>query len=488
MYDQIKQQAEQARKNKDYANAINSYKELCTNYRNDCTEWDGWGYAFCLKQVKEYKKALNICREVYKLNPNFEHNKNLYAWCIYYTEIGIEKINNEDNFFKAGEAIIKLVKQEDKSVKLEKNIPCLYSLSVFKILDYLNEKAIYNPKPILYWTEKLNPDFLENIPFQIIGNDGKQRELAPHKEKWYSLRSKALLENKQFGECIKLSEKAIMVFNKFHYDNDIWFKRNIAHSKAELGDYVTAIEELKLLLKRKNEWFIQKEIAELYIKQNDIDTAMNFAVDAALNFGDADKKMNLYTLLADLLATQNKIEEAKLHIELIYQIRNSNQWKIPSELLDRINKYQIDTNNLSDIKDITRKLKPIWEQLKFGTQELLKGIIKTIIAEGKAGFIETDNKKFYFFSAKDFKGRRDLMQQGQKVTFFLEDGFDKKKNQPTKIAVNIRNNTLNPLSELKVLNKIDLNKVVIDLAKKPLTRMEKKEKYREMERQKRAVN
>jgi hypothetical protein len=30
------------------------------------------------------------------------------------------------------------------------------------------------------------------------------------------------------------------------------------------------------------------------------------------------------------------------------------------------------------------------------------------------------------------------MQQGQKVTFFLEDSFDKKKNQPTKIAVNMK--------------------------------------------------
>lgn len=435
---QLKQQAQQLKQSKNFAEALPLFKQLWEEDRENCNEWDGWNYAHCLTKQKDYKTALKICREVYEIKQNFEQNNNLYAWCIYYTEIKIDKVTNEQLFFKAGEGIVKLSKQENKSLKQEKDYPCVYSLSLFKILDYLNEKAIYNPEPILYWTEKLNPDFLETTPFKFTDNEGKERELASKKEDWYFLRSKALYENRDFADCISLSEMALQSFTKFHYDNDIWLRRNIALSKAQLGDIDTAKEELKSLLKRKNEWFIQKEIAELYKKQNKIDDAIKYAVDAALNFGDPDKKMNLHKLLAELLKEQNKIQEAKPHIELVYKIRFSNQWKIDSELLDLVSFYNIDTNNIPDEKELLRKLKKIWENLKFGSQEVLKGIIKTIISEGRAGFVETENKKSYFFNTKDFKGKRDLIQQGQKVSFFLEDSFDKKKNQPTKNAVNVK--------------------------------------------------
>jgi tetratricopeptide (TPR) repeat protein len=435
---EIKSEALKHFKAKEFDKALPLYKELWESHRDTCNEWEGWRYATCLKHIKAYKEALEICRDVYRINSNFEPIKETYAWCIYYTEIAIDKINDEKILFKAGEGIIKLSKQKDKSIKKENDFPCVYTLSVFKILDYLNKKSIYNPKQILYWTEKLNPDFLETTPFKFTDAKGKEREIAPLKEQWFSLRSKALYESKMFEECISLSETALRSLEKFHYDNDIWFKRNIALSKAGLGNYEIAINELKELLKKKKEWFIQKEISEIYLQQNKVDEALIFAVDAALNFGDADKKLNLYKLLYKILITQGKTDEAKAHIELIYQIRNSRQWNIDSELMNLIQHYKIDTSNLPDERELLRKLQFIWERLKFGNQELLKGIIRTIISDGKAGFIETDSKKSYFFSAKAFKGKRELMQVGQRVSFFLEDSFDKKKNQPTKIAVNIK--------------------------------------------------
>ena len=269
MHTQLRQQAKQLKQAKNFEEALPLFKQLWEEHRENCNEWDGWNYAHCLSKQKDYKNALKICREVYEIKPNFEQNNNLYAWCIYYTEIKIEKVENEQLLLKAGEAIIKLSKQ--KPTEQQSDFPCVYSLSIFKILDYLNEKTIYNPKSIIYWTEKLNPDFLETIPFKFTDNESKERELASKKEDWYSLRSKALYENGDFADCISCSETALKSLTKFHYDNDIWFKRNIALSKAELGDIETAIEELKSLLKRKNEWFIQKEIAELYKRQNKID-------------------------------------------------------------------------------------------------------------------------------------------------------------------------------------------------------------------------
>lgn len=421
-----------------YDKALPLFQDLWEYHRDECNEWEGWRYAVCLKNSKRYNDALNVCRDVYKLNPKFENIKGTYAWCIYYSEIALEKISSETNLFKAGEGILKLSRQEDKSVKKENDFPCVYTLSLFKILDYLNEKAIYNPDAILYWTEKLNPDFLESVPFKFTDNNGKERELASQKELWFSLRSKALYETNKFEECISLSETALTSLSKFHYDNDTWFKRNIALSKEGLGNHELAIEELKALLIKKNEWFIQKEISEIYKRQNKINEALGFAIDAALNFGDADKKMNLYMLLIELLKATGKTDEAKAHLELIYQIRYSRQWRIDAKLLNLILQYNIDTTKLHDERELLEKLKAIWEGLKFGNQELLNGTIRTIISEGRAGFVDTDTRISYFFSAKAFKGRKEFMKQGQRVCFFLEDGFDRKKNQPTKIAVNIK--------------------------------------------------
>lgn len=421
---------------KNFNEALPLYKSIWaeSNIKN---EWDGLRLAVCFKHLKQYKQAIEICNEVQRLFPSFDKINTTFAWCIYYTEIGIEQITDKQRLFLAGERIVKLSKQEDLSSNSENKFPCVRSLSIFKILQYLNSNEHYIAKDILYWTEKLNPNLLEVKPFKFNKN-GKEREIAPQKEQWYSLRAKAFYEDKQFNECIEFANKALITFKNFHYDNNLWFKRDIALSKAALGDIDTALNILKEILTRKNEWFIQLEIAQIFNKRNNTDEALKYAILAVLNFGDSKMKIKLYQLLAELLTKKGKKDIAKFHIELIYHIRKSNKWKINDELNKLLKEYEINTNIDLNVNEILNKLKPHWEQLKVGNQESYKGIIRTMISEGRAGFIDTENKHSYYFSIKDFNGNNALAKQGQKVLFFLEDGYDKKKEQPTKIATNIR--------------------------------------------------
>ncbi|MCS7018600.1 MAG: tetratricopeptide repeat protein [Bernardetiaceae bacterium] len=426
----IKKQAEEFRRARKYAEALPLYKQLWEEHRENCNEWEGWAYAFCLKQQKEYKKSLDICREVYKLKPDFENIKSVYAWCIYYTEIAVEKVNDESKFLKAGEAILKLSKQDDPYSP--------YTQTVFKILEYLNNKAIYPTDKVLEWTEKLNFEILDDKPFSFTDNEGKIRELASKKEQYFMWRTKALLEKGLYDECIELSQKALDTLENFHYNNEIWFARRISLSYKGLGQPEKALEQLKSLLKRKNEWFIYKEIAEIYFEQGNHEQALKFAIDSALSPGDVDKKLNVYKLLSEILISNNQNEEAKKHIELIYQIRKANKWKIDNDLQNLINKFQIDTTKKVNSRDFERELKQLWEKLKYSNQTELTGTIKCILPNGKAGFIETENKKSYYFQLRNFKAKPELAKQGQKVTFFLEEGFDKKKNQKTENAVNVK--------------------------------------------------
>jgi tetratricopeptide (TPR) repeat protein len=410
-YNTVKQQADQLRKAKNYAKALPLYKQLWEEFRESCNEWDGWAYALCLKQQKNYKQALDVCREVYKARPDFDAIKGVYAWCIYYTEISVEKVEDETRFFRAGEGIVRLSKQDDPYSP--------YTWAIIKILEYLDDKAVYPTDKILEWTSKLNPELLETEPFRFTNNEGEARELASKKEQYFMWRTKALFEKGLFEDCIESSQKALSSFEKFHYNNDIWFARRISLSYKELGRLETALEQLKSLLRRKNEWFIQKEIAEIYFEQGDKGEALKYAIDSALNFGDVDKKLNVYKLLSEILASNHQEPEARKHIEFINQIKK-------------------DTAKSAGVRNLERELKQLWEKLKFNNRTPLSGVIKSILPNGKAGFVETGNRKSYYFQLRNFKGKPELAQAGQKVTFFLEDGFDAKKNKKTENAVNLK--------------------------------------------------
>ncbi|GHT29241.1 hypothetical protein AGMMS49574_05450 [Bacteroidia bacterium] len=405
-FEVILQQANTLQRDKNYAEALPLYKQLWENYRDQCDDWTGWRYANCLKQLKLYANALDICREAYRKNRKFEPICKEYAWCVYYTEIAVDKVSDEGNFFKAGEAIVLLTRQEDQYAP--------YTLSVFKILDYLNQKSIYPKDKMLAWTSKLNPDFLDTKPFEFIDREGKTREIASKQEQYYMWRTRALLEQGLWDECITTCQKAIESISNPHYDNDVWFVWRIALCHEGSGQLDVALRELKKLLMRKSEWFIQKEIAGIYFKQNKLELALRYGIDSALNVGDSNKKINLYQLLATIFEGLNKPDEAEKHREWINQIKQSGGGRLDE-----------------------RDMKRLWESIKYNQREQLTGTIKTILLDRKAGFVVSDNQESYYFRMKSVKMRAESVREGQRVSFFLEEGFDAKKNRATENAVNI---------------------------------------------------
>jgi tetratricopeptide (TPR) repeat protein len=403
----IRQNASSLKSENNFADAIPLYRTLWEGFRDECNEWDGWRYAFCLKQVKDYKKALEICRQVYPMNRNFEPVKSLYAWCIYYTEIAPEKITDEETFFHAAEAIVKLTKQEDQYAA--------YTTTVMKVVTYLKDKAAYPADKMLEWTGKLKPELLDTHPFSFNDKEGLQREIASKREQYYMWRTRALLEKGLFDECIRCCQEALTLTN-LHYDNDVWFRWRIALSYEGLGEYQKSLNLQLELLQRKKEWFIQKEIAEQYYRLGEYEKSLAYALDSALNFGDIDKKINTFIVLANALEKCGKIEEAQLHNDLIEKIKRKD----------------------ADVENEIRNLKPIWDALKYSNKESYSGTIKSLLPNGKAGFVETEKGRSYYFSLRDFKANPKKAIVGTKVIFYPAEGFDAKKKKKTINAVNVR--------------------------------------------------
>ena len=428
-FKELSEKANEYLDNKNYVKAAEYYKKCWDNYRNLCDERIGWGYAYSLRKLERFNEALDISREVYKMKPDYELNNNVYAWCIYYTEIKKDKIEDSSTFEKAAKGILELTKQDNKFSP--------YMNTIFKVLDYYKDPD-FNAKKILEWTDILSPDVLSREADHFTSKDGKKRKMASDLERYYAIRSEALLKLEKYKECIELCNKALRTFFEFHYDNDVWFRRRIANSYSGLGEHDKALELFNSLLQQKKEWFIQKEISELYFRKQQYDNALQYAVDAALNTGDWDKKINLYILMADIFEARNQKELAKMHIELVISIKQQQDWKIKDTDTQQMKKYDIDANQRFDYKKLYNKLRTEWEKIKFKDRPKVRGVIKKKLPNNKAGFVRADDGNEYYFSARELEGKIDNYKDGDKVSFYIEEGFDKKKGKSSPVATKIK--------------------------------------------------
>jgi len=430
---QIKKEALELRKQARYSEALKLYNDLWSKYLDSCNEWEGWGYATCLRKLGNSEEALEICRAIYQKKPDFEAGNNLYAWCIYDIEIKKEKEQiqeDENSFIKAANAILNLTKQNKYSP---------YTKTVFKVIDYLiNTKSIYPANEVLGWIDKLAPNDLSSEAFSIDDSEGKHREIQSEKEKWFAVKTKALEKSEQYQECIELCEKALNNLSKFHHSNDIWFKRRKALSKAGIGYKDQAIIELEDILQNRKEWFIQYEIAQLYFDMREIEKALKFSIDAALNFGKDENKWELFSLMAKILNNIGRIEDAKKHLLYSIKLRIDREWNIPESLNKMLLEFNINISEQINIKELNKDLKALWNKEKNSCSPPIQGTVKTMLQNGKAGFISGADGKDYYFKISSFKGDNNKLFRGLKVTFLTEESFDKKKNIKTKAAVHIQ--------------------------------------------------
>lgn len=211
------------RKHKNYSDAVNMYRAIWTDYRSFCNEWDGWGYAFCLRKLKLLEDALSVCREVYRMKKDFNCGRELYAWCIYDLEIKKDSSEiREETFIKGAEAIISLCGFDPYSPYSP------YVGTVFKVLDYFKSKAIYQSEEIMKWTDRVES---EKLPFECYSRtdkSGKVLRISSYKEKWYLFRTEALFKLEQYKICLALCEEALIEIPGQHFLNAIWFKRRKA--------------------------------------------------------------------------------------------------------------------------------------------------------------------------------------------------------------------------------------------------------------------
>ena len=273
----------------------------------------------------------------------------------------------------------------------------------------------------------------------------KPMELASNKEDWYAVKTKALFETQQYQDCFNLSKKALESFDKFHYSNEIWFARRIALSKKNLGNSTEALNELLLILRRKKEWFIQNEVAQIYKENGENDKAFDFAISAINNFGDLEYKVGLIAFLAELLEMKEEKELSFKHYSLSKLLRLNEGWNVPNSVSLALSNFSFEQIPIEKLPDLIKELKKYWNSFKIQEvtfkqtpSKLQIGKISKILnndERGIDGFISYDVNKSIYFRLSSESEIKNLLKAGIDLEFKIIPAKDGKKERATSINI-----------------------------------------------------
>lgn len=420
----------------------------------------------CLRQANHLDAGFQFLN-IYGIQINSEQKERIlsaYGWLLW-AKYKAENENNEhstieEDFFDEEDEEIAIQNFNlDKSellVNVETLIPILNSLNnnftktlssnLFSIvLKSEKKKTAPNWRLVNEFCNKIGNEELSKECSTIqVERKGqlKDMELASDFENWYAYKTKALTKIGEWQECLNLSKEALEKIEIFHYSNDAWFSRRVAIAKKNLGNTEDTIQELETILKRKREWFIQKELAELYLEKENIDLAFKMAINAINNFGPLEFKVDLLYLLGKILKKQNKLDLSFKHFTLSKLIRQSEGWKLPQKLFEELKSFTLTEIPPNELKEVKKELQKFWDGFKAkptktfdksikSTDKSFEGEIVKILHDnerGKVGYIKYNMKEYYFSVSANFH-LTPYIVLGKKVLFEISPKTEIKKEQ-----------------------------------------------------------
>lgn len=404
--------------------AVKLYKELQEAFTDEFNSWDAFYAMKALRASRNPDK--NWAKE---LASSFEDEKvgNLYGWMVFDHCI---KGKQKSEVLQNEQFILSLPGlSPQKNLRDDSTYPCRTTISIFKLADAHAEN--------LFNARKIN-DLLDTMDYNLLSTDARildteQRgeiELASDLEKYFALRTKALIKLKEFEACKELCEKALDSLEKFHYNNDLWFKMRIAIAEEGLGNFEESEALFKNLLSSKagsDKWFLYRDIAEVYFEHKDYKKAWKYSVDAAYYGNEPHFLIGLYLLQARILFKLERPNDGKVLAELIAAILKDQGWKDKNEYNRLFSFYKIDREQVQSTNELIKRAREFWNSERYGDKEKKKGSIISIHRNGKIGRIKAESGKVIGFHKKNLVRRVKSLTQLEKaeVSFYemeAEDG------------------------------------------------------------------
>jgi tetratricopeptide (TPR) repeat protein len=378
--------------------AVKLYHELWVSYPDQFNSWD----AFYAVKAMRAANSTNLTW-ANELAEKFKGDRvgNLYGWLIFDRCVKgknrTEILSNE----KFIEGLIDLAPQ--KSLKEDDAFPCPTTISILKLCD-AHAENLFNAKRINELLSGLDYNILSNKSKTIETQERGEVELSSDLEKYFALKTKALLKLTEFHTCIEQCNKGLELLDKFHYNNDLWFKMRIALSEEGLGNHERSEELFKVLLESKagnDKWFLYRDISEVYFEQGDFVKAWKYAVDAAFYGNEPHFLIGLFLLQARILFKLERPTEGKILAELISSILKEQEWNDKAEYIKLFTYYKIDRTTLPTVNVLIKEARKFWQNERYGNKPKHKGKIISIHKNGKIGRIKDQNNNLIEFHKKD---------------------------------------------------------------------------------------
>jgi hypothetical protein len=404
--------------------AVTLYKKLWEDYSEDFNAWDAF---FSMKALRKSNSLdLDFIDNILNRFPEDEKVKGLYGWIIFDHFI---KGKSKQQLLDSERRIVhmcNLVDQKDRSS--DDKYPCPVNIAVFNLADAYSEN-LFSERKVNEWLSRINPDLLSAKTRTIITDQRGDIEIASDLEKYYALKTKALLKLGEYEGCKNLCEIGISRIDNFHYNNDLWLKMRIAICEEKLGNLETSEHLFQELLHTKagsDKWFLYRDIAELYNEQKNYQKAWKYAVDAAFYGNEPHFLINLYLLQARILFKLNRPDEGKVLALLIAAILAEQGWKNKDQYNRLFNYYGIDLNNVEPVKDVFRRSKEFWIQERYKNLKPIDGKIIFVHKNNKVGRIKTQDGVVYDFHRRDFAAQERNLQnlKGADVKFIPMPSYD----------------------------------------------------------------
>lgn len=426
---QLQDEAAALYKHKKWDEALAIYERIVRDFPASMNPWDGFRHAGCLRRIGRLEEAETLCRKFLAANANSPQVRTELGWTLYSRWL---KPQQEGEKINLGQQI-RTVQEICTLAPQDKFSP--FAKAVLKLTDMLKDTPNSAPADRIAWLKRLSAAGLTLDTFVITDAEGVQREHASDKERYYAHLTDALFSLDRWQECIDVCTQAQKDIAKFHYDNDIWIARRAALSRARLGAADQAIDEMKALVRKQKKFFLLFEIAELLLQSGRVDEALPYAAQSALGNDAPDMKVKVYNCLGRIYEKLNDHKLAFEHFLLQAAIHARNGWRIDEMLAARI--AQSTTLPLEvDVDELGRRLVAEWSSVVDASRERFAGAIKRVGETN--GHLRSDDGKDYFFSFREFRAPRRMLVVGARVTFSIEEGFDKKKGMPAINAVDVK--------------------------------------------------
>jgi tetratricopeptide (TPR) repeat protein len=242
------------------------------------------------------------------------------------------------------------------------------------------------------------------------------------------------------NECMEYARAAIEKYP----DDSLHFRRWEALAKIRSGQVQDGLSQLEdANVRFGKQWYIQCDIANAYVRLGRFDVAWLWYCRAALLPGDIKGRIVMLRSMCDLLQRLERWQAVYEHLRLVLAIEDAyNSQQYAERTLQRISEFRkrhaehlhVSTKEGNSVPSISITLKPC----RFTWQQAIRisGTIQYLNIENRYGFIINGGDRYHFNF--DAFTSRDKLEVGKEVEFEPQDAFDRKRNQPGKIASHVR--------------------------------------------------